>query len=108
MLQDWDGVAGSKKGDLQWVVRSHIINEGTQNTRTAALQKLRSKERELVHVTQDCNKEVFQALSGTPNCKGIYPILAYHEGPRNKMVTDLYAWKEGAQNNFIAMKIGNK
>lgn len=62
---------------------------------TEALQKLGSKERELVHVTQDCNKEVFQALSGTPNCKCMcmYPILAYDEG---------------TQNNFIAMKIGNK
>lgn len=108
MMQVWDEVAGSKKDDLKWVVRSHIVNEGTQSIISEALKKLSSGEKQLTQVTQDCDKEVFQALSGTPNCKGMYPTLAFHEGTQNKRVTDLYVWDEGGQNYFIAMKIGNK
>lgn len=65
MLQVWDEVAGSKKDDLEWVVRSHVVNKGTQSVISEALKKLSSGEKQLTHVTQDCDKEVFQALSGT-------------------------------------------
>lgn len=108
MMQVWDDVAGSKKGDVKWVVRSHILNEGTQSIIKEALQKLNAGEKQLTQVTQDCDREVFQALSGTPNCKGMYPTLASHRGTQNKRVTDLYVYWEGTHNFFIAMKIGSQ
>lgn len=85
---------------------SHIVNERTQGIVKEALKKLGSGEKKLAQVTQDCDKEVSQALSGTPSCKGMYPTLAFHKGTQNKRVTDLYVWAEGGQNYFIAMKIG--
>ncbi|ODM20704.1 hypothetical protein SI65_03757 [Aspergillus cristatus] len=106
MLQVWDEMAGAKKDDLKWIVRSHAVNGETQGIIKESVK--RCKENELLQVSPDCDAEVFEALSGTPNCKGIYPTLAYHQGTRNWRVTDLHIWDQSGSNFFIAMKIGRK
>lgn len=106
MLQVWDEVAGNKKSDLNWIVRSHIVNEGTRGIINEAFTKLKKDDKDLLHVTEAENLEIFEALSGTPNCKGVYPTLANHESATSTSVTDLYVSKESGQY-FILMKLGS-
>lgn len=106
MLQAWDEVAGNKKSDLTWVVRSHIINDGTRDIINEAFTKLKKDEKDLLHITEAEHLDIFEALSGTPNCKGIYPTLANHESTTSTKVTDLYVSKESGQY-FILMKLGS-
>lgn len=61
----------------------------------------------MVKVTQAEHLEVFQALSGTPNCKGIYPTFASHGNTQGMEVMSLWMYKEPGQY-FIAMEMGNK
>ena len=106
MLQNWIQEAGTKSEDLKWIVRSHIVNVGTKDIIEEALAKINQGEKDLAHFTENEHPEIFQALSGTVNCRGVYPMLAnnYHR-MGGLTVTDLYAYYEGSQNYFIAMKI---
>ncbi|BCR85809.1 uncharacterized protein ACHE_21267S [Aspergillus chevalieri] len=106
MLQVWDELAGNKKDDLHWIVRSNIVNEGTKSIIDEAYQRLGKSDKQMVKVTQAEHLEVFQALSGTPNCKGIYPTFANHGNTQGKEVTALWIYKEPGQY-FIAMEMEN-
>ncbi|KAL3444822.1 hypothetical protein BJX65DRAFT_310412 [Aspergillus insuetus] len=107
MMQVWDELAGSDQDNLKWILRSHIVNPDTKNILDAAREGLGAAERNLVRVTRADNPEIFEALSGTPNCRGVYPTLATHDFGRlrDRRVTELVFWVEGSQNSFIAMKI---
>ncbi|KAL3455325.1 hypothetical protein BJX64DRAFT_295143 [Aspergillus heterothallicus] len=106
MLQAWDELAGSLNGGLAWIVRSHIANEDTLAIIKEARGRVGAREEEIFRITPAENPEEFQALSGTPNCRGIYPTLATH-GPEtmDKRVTELLVWDRGALYSFILMKI---
>jgi hypothetical protein len=74
-----------------------------------ASTKLGKKEKTLIHVSPEGKgPSIFEASSGTPNAKGIYPTLANHfqelNGPK---VTDIYIYYEaiGGQNYYFAMKL---
>lgn len=107
MLQVWNESAGNRRDDIHWVVRSNIANTGAKSIIDEAYQKLGKSDHQMVKVTQAEHLEVFQAFSGTPNCKGIYPTFASHGNTQGMEVMSLWMYKEPGQY-FIAMEMGNK
>ncbi|KAL2860987.1 uncharacterized protein BJX67DRAFT_386145 [Aspergillus lucknowensis] len=107
MMQVWDELAGSKRDDLQWIVRVHVANEDSANIIRMAREKVGGSMRDLVRITRQDHQEEFEALAGTPNCRGVYPTLATHDFGRlkDRRVTEIVLWEEGGQFNFILMKI---
>lgn len=109
MIQAWGELAGDKKTDLQWIVRSHIVNDDTKAIIRQASTKLGKKEKMLIRVSpDDKDPSIFEALSGTPNARGTYPTLANHfqelNGPK---VTDVYIYYEAIEghNYYFAMEL---
>ncbi|RDW81609.1 uncharacterized protein DSM5745_05166 [Aspergillus mulundensis] len=108
MMQVRDEIAGpGRKDGVKWIVRSHIVNEGTIAIMQEAKTKYGWQDKSAVRVTKESNMEAFEALSGTPNCKGIYPTLATHDLRRTGSwrVTELLVWIGGTPYNYIAMEI---
>ncbi|KAL4879755.1 hypothetical protein BJY04DRAFT_219841 [Aspergillus karnatakaensis] len=108
MMQVWDEIAGPGGHDqLKWIVRSHITRVQTMDLIRQAPERVGFNQREVVRITRSDNSEVFEALSGSENCKGVYPTLATHAYPRfaDKRVTELVLWDENSSYSFIAMKI---
>ncbi|KAJ0420823.1 hypothetical protein BJY00DRAFT_312750 [Aspergillus carlsbadensis] len=125
MLQLWDeladehdnelaggagpNVVSQTRDQLEWVVQSHIINKGTQKILRLAAKRLQGEDykRTWIRVTREDNPEEFNALSGTENCKGLYPSLANHDSGRfrNRRVREMWIWKGFRLEDFILMKV---
>ncbi|KAL3458319.1 hypothetical protein BJX64DRAFT_292241 [Aspergillus heterothallicus] len=118
MLQQWDEFASRYDEEhgatdtlnkLEWIVQAHIINPHTQKILRLAAGKAMpgNYKNTLLRVTREEHPDIFHALSGTPNCKGIYPSLANHASGRfqNKRVTEMLIWKGFGLKDLIAMRI---
>jgi hypothetical protein len=124
ILQVWDELADAydrkqattgaavvlqTRDELEWIVRTFVINKDTLKIMRLAAKRVAGTDyrAKLVRVTRVDNPEEFHALSGTPNCKGVYPTLADHDGGRfrGRRVTEMLVWRAGGLENYIAMKI---
>ncbi|KAL2847790.1 hypothetical protein BJY01DRAFT_246691 [Aspergillus pseudoustus] len=125
MLQVWDKLARKHDkraaedngvevvyhtyNELEWIVRSRIVNEATQKILRLAAKRLKGEDYKntLIRVTREDNPEESNALSGTPNCRGVYLSLANHDLGRfrDRRVSELLIWKGFGLRDLIAMKI---
>ncbi|KAL4804537.1 hypothetical protein BDV18DRAFT_162297 [Aspergillus unguis] len=107
MMQVWDEFAGLDKRDgLRWIIRSHLHNADTRAIIEKAREKYGWGKRTVISVRRSSDPEAFEALSGTPNCRGVYATLASHDAGRTASwrISELLVWEEGP-NSFIAMKV---
>ncbi|KAJ5579769.1 uncharacterized protein N7459_005754 [Penicillium hispanicum] len=111
MMQVWSQRAGDARGNLEWIVRSHIANTDTQGIIKEVYARTDdAEETKMLQITAAEQQEEFEALAGTPNCKGVFDALRdhYHEFGGLK-ITEFHIYSPGGtggSNYFILIKLG--